>query len=214
MSSGGAVVAQIPEGLPSFRKPAIDWDIVLDLAAAAIIISLLGFMEAISIAKAMAARTRQKLDPNQELIGQGLANIVGCFGQSYAVSGSFSRSAVNFQSGGKTGLSNVFSSFFVMIVLLFLSGGLYHLPQAVLASVIIMAVVGLLNLKGFVHAWQTSRFDGMVSIITFVGTFIFAPHLEWGICIGVVLSLGGYLYRTMRPSVISLAPHPDGVMMD
>jgi len=214
LTRGGAVVGEIPEGLPAFRAPHVDWSVVGDLAAAAIIISLLGFMEAISIAKAMATRTRQKLDPNQELIGQGLANIVGCVGQSYAVSGSFSRSAVNFQSGGKTGISIAFSSLFVMIVLLFLSKGLYHLPQAVLASVIMMAVFGLLNLRGFVHAWRTSRFDGTASILTFVGTLVFAPHLEWGIGIGVVMSLGGYLYRTMRPKVISLAPHPDGMMMD
>jgi SulP family sulfate permease len=214
ISGGGAVVAEIPEGLPGFRKPVVDFGIVAELAAAAVIISLLGFMEAISIAKAMAARTRQKLDPNQELIGQGLANIIGSFGQSYAVSGSFSRSAVNFQTGGRTGVSNVFSSVFVMIVLLFLAKGLYHLPQAVLASVIMMAVFGLLNVGGFVHAWRTSRFDGAVSIVTFLGTFIFAPHLEWGIFMGVVLSLGGYLYRTMRPTVIALAPHPEGMMMD
>ncbi len=214
LAGGGAVVGSIPEGLPGFKKPVLDWNIIGELAAAAIIISLLGFMEAISIAKAMAARTRQKLDPNQELIGQGLANILGCFGQSYAVSGSFSRSAVNFQSGGRTGVSNVFSSLFVMVVLLFLSKGLYHLPQAVLASVIMMAVFGLINVGGFVHAWRTSRFDGAVTLITFVGTFVFAPHLEWGICIGVVLSLGGYLYRTMRPKVITLAPHRDGAMMD
>jgi sulfate permease, SulP family len=214
LTGGGAVVGNIPEGLPALRMPEIDLNIVAELVAAAIIISLLGFMEAISIAKAMAARTRQKLNPNQELIGQGLANIVGCFGQSYAVSGSFSRSAVNFQTGGQTGLSNVFSSLFVMVVLLYLSQGLYHLPQAVLASVIMMAVVGLINVGGFVHAWRTSRFDGAVSIATFVITFFAAPHLEWGIGVGVVLSLSGYLYRTMRPKVISLAPHPDGAMMD
>ncbi len=214
VSGGGAVVAEIPLGLPSISMPEFDLDIVLELLTAAIIISLLGFMEAISIAKAMAARTRQKLDPNQELVGQGLANIIGCLGQSYAVSGSFSRSAVNLQSGARTGLSNVFSSGIVMIVLLFLASLLYHLPQAVLASIIMMAVFGLLNLRGFVHAWRTSRFDGTVSMVTFLGTLLLAPHLEWGIFMGVILSLGGYLYRTMRPRVVDLVPQRDGAMLD
>ncbi len=214
MMGGGAVVGHIPKGLPAIRVPDVDFGIALKLLTAAIIISLLGFMEAISIAKAIAARTRQKLDANQELVGQGLANIIGCMGQSYAVSGSFSRSAVNLQAGGRTGLSNVFSSGVVVIVLLFFYGGLYHLPQAVLASIIMMAVLGLLNVSGFVHAWKTSRFDGAVSVITFVATLVFAPHLENGIFLGIALSLGAYLYRSMRPHVAVLAPHPDGSMRD
>lgn len=211
---GGAVVGAIPAGLPVLKPPTIDLAIIPRLMAAAIIISILGFMEAISIAKAMAARTRQRIDPNQELIGQGLANIVGCFSQSYAVSGSFSRSAVNLAAGARTGLSNVFCSAVVGIVLLFFTGLLYHLPQAVLAAIIMMAVVGLVNVGGFIHAWQTQRFDGLVSVITFVGTLAFAPHLEWGIAFGVALSLGGYLYRSMRPRVTELSPHPDGSLRD
>ncbi len=214
LMGGGAVVGTIPRGLPAPKAPRFDATIIPKLIAAAMIISILGFMEAISIAKAMAAKTRQRLDPNQELIGQGLANIVGCCFQSYAVSGSFSRSAVNLQAGARTGMSNVFSSLVVVIVLLFLSPGLYHLPQAVLAAIIMMAVVGLLNVSGFVHAWRTKPFDGIVSVITFVGTLALAPHLEWGILAGVVLSLGGYLYRTMRPHVVRLVPVEDGTLRD
>jgi sulfate permease, SulP family len=211
---GGAVVGAIPRGLPSPKLPHFDMTVLPKLIAPAIIISLLGFMEAISIAKAMAAKTRQRLDPDQELIGQGLANLVGCAFQSYAVSGSFSRSAVNLQAGARTGLSNVFSSGVVVVVLLFLSPTLYYLPQAVLAAVIMMAVIGLLNVSGFVHAWQTKPFDGMVSVITFVATLGFAPHLEWGIFLGVALSLGGYLFRSMRPHVARLTPGPGGVLRD
>ncbi len=214
MTGGGAVVGTIPAGLPPISPPVIDFQVIPKLIAAAIIISILGFMEAISIAKAMAAKTKQKLDPNQELIGQGLANIVGCMGQSYAVSGSFSRSAVNLQAGARTGMSNVFSGLIVAIVLLFFSPMLYNLPQAVLASIIMMAVFGLLNVSGFVHAWRTQPFDGFVSVVTFVCTLILAPHLEWGILIGVTLSLGGYLFRTMRPSVAVLAPHSEGGLKD
>ncbi|MFH1686300.1 MAG: SulP family inorganic anion transporter [bacterium] len=208
--SGGAVVGTIPEGLPEFRIPVLDLSICLSLLPMAMIISLLGFMEAISIAKAMAARTGQRLDANQELVGQGLSNIVGSFSQSYAVSGSFSRSAVNIQAGAKTGLSNVVSSVVVLIVLLFFTPLLYYLPQSVLAAIIMMAVVGLVNIKSFVHAWHAQWYDGVIGIVTFVCTLAFAPHLDRGIMIGVVLSLLMYLIRNMKPAMAMLSLHQDG----
>ncbi len=214
LSGGGAVVGAIPEGLPKLRAPVLDWSVLAQLLTAAIIIALLGFMEAISIAKAMAARTRQHLDANQELVGQGLANLVGAFTQGYPVSGSFSRTAVNFQAGGQTGLSNVVTGLCVGVVLLFFSSALYHLPAAVLAAIIVMAVIGLLNVKGFVHAWRTNRLDGATSFITFGVTMVLAPHLEWGIATGVALSLIAYLYRSMRPQVVELVPDEQGVMRD
>jgi MFS superfamily sulfate permease-like transporter len=214
MTGGGAVVGTIPEGLPKLAVPDVDFQAASRLFIVAVIISILGFMEAISIAKAMAARTHQRLDPDQELIGQGLANIVGCMGQSYAVSGSFSRSAVNLQAGAITGMSNVFSSCVVVIVLLFFTPLLYNLPQAVLAAIIMMAVIGLLNVEGFVHAWKAQPFDGFTGVASFVATLAFAPHLEWGIALGVVLSLGAYLYRTMKPTVPELSLHPDGSLRD
>ncbi len=213
-TGGGAVVGKIPEGLPKLTIPKIDFSIILKIFSAAAIISLLGFMEAISIAKAMAARTGQRLDPNQELIGQGLANIIGSMGQSYSISGSFSRSAVNIQAGAVTGLSSVFTSGVVVITLLFFTPLLYHLPQAVLAAVIMMAVIGLVNVKGFIHSWHAQKYDGITSIITFICTLAFAPHLDKGIMIGVAFSLGHYLFRTMKPRVAILARHDDGTLRD
>jgi len=210
MACGGRVVGNIPRGLPSLIMPKFDTSVVFNLIPIAIIISLLGFMEAISIAKAMAARTGDRLDPNQELIGQGTANIVGSFFQSYAVSGSFSRSAVNIQSGAVSGLSNVVSSLIVVIVLIFMTPLLYYLPQAVLAAIIMMAVIGLVNVKGFIHSWKAQKYDGIIGIITFVLTLGFAPHLEWGIMIGVILSLGLYMLRNMKPDIAILSKHPDG----
>ena len=209
MMGGGAVVGKIPRGLPALDVPPINLGIMLHLLPFAAIISLLGFMEAISIAKAMAGKTGQRLDPNQELIGQGLANICGSIGKSYPTSGSFSRSAVNLQAGAVTGLSSVFTSLAVVIVLLFFTPLLYHLPQAVLAAVIMMAVIGLVNVTGFIHAWEAKWYDGAISIITFVSTLAFAPHLDKGIMIGVVLSLMVFLYKSMRPSVVSLARAED-----
>ena len=169
-------------------------------------------MEAISIAKAMAAKTGQRLDPNQELIGQGLANILGAMSRSYPTSGSFSRSAVNLQAGAVSGLSSVFTSLAVVIVLLFFTPLLYHLPQAVLAAVIMMAVIGLINVSGFVHAWHAKWYDGVISVITFIGTLAYAPHLDRGIMIGVVLSLLVFFYNTMHPKVVSLARAEDAAL--
>lgn len=209
MTGGGAVVGVVPKGVPSLGIPHIDMKVVMKLFPFAAIISLLGFMEAISIAKAMAAKTGQRLDPNQELIGQGVANIIGSIGKSYPTSGSFSRSAVNLQAGAVTGLSSVFTSLMVVITLLFFTPLLYHLPQSVLASVIMMAVIGLINVSGFIHAWRAQWYDGAISIITFIATLIFAPHLDKGIMVGVVLSLGVFLYKSMRPTVPSLSRHGD-----
>jgi len=206
---GGAVVGVVPKGLPSFTVPKFDLKVAGHLFSYAAIIALLGFMEAISIAKAMAAKTGQRLDPNQELIGQGLSNILGSIGKSYPVSGSFSRSAVNLQAGAVTGLSSVFTSLAVVVVLMFLTPLLYHLPQSVLAAVIMMAVIGLINVSGFVHAWHAQWYDGAISIITFLATLAFAPHLDKGIMIGVVLSILVFLYKNMRPTVASLSRYED-----
>lgn len=214
MSGGGAVVGFIPRGLPKLAMPKLDLGIMLHLFPFAAIISLLGFMEAISIAKAMAAKTGQRLDPNQELIGQGLANILGAMGRSYPVSGSFSRSAVNLQAGAVSGLSSVFTSLIVVIALMFFTPLLYHLPQSVLAAVIMMAVIGLVNVSGFVHAWEAQWYDGAIAITTFVLTLAFAPHLEKGIEVGVVLSLLVFLYKSMRPKVASLSRREDRALGD
>lgn len=212
LMGGGDVVGKVPEGLPSLTMPQLTSKTFFKLLPTAIIISLLGFMEAIAIAKAMAAKTGQKLDPNQELIGQGLANMLGSIGSSYSVSGSFSRSAVNLQAGAVSGISSVVTSLMVVITLMFLTPLLYHLPQAVLAAVIMMAVIGLVNVKGFVHAWKAQWYDGAISIITFLVTLAYAPHLDKGIMVGVGLSMGVFLYKSMRPVVASLSLNEENVL--
>ena len=214
MTGGGAVVGVIPKGLPELTVPEFNFKIILHLLPFTAIISLLGFMEAISIAKAMAAKTGQRLDPNQELIGQGIANIIGSIGKSYPVSGSFSRSAVNLQAGAVSGLSSVFTSIAVIIALLFFTPLLYHLPQSVLAAVIMMAVIGLVNVSGFIHAWKVQWYDGAISIISFICTLMFAPHLEKGIEVGVVLSLLVFLLKSMRPTLSTLSRAPDKSLRD
>ncbi len=216
MIGGGAVVGNVPKGLkvgiPKAPENSSYLAAFFQLLPFAVIISLLGFMEAIAIAKSMAAKTGQKLDPNQELIGQGLANMIGSFGQSYAVSGSFSRSAVNLQANAVTGVSSVVTSLMVALTLLFFTPLLYHLPQAVLASVIMMAVIGLINTKGFVHAWKAKRSDGIISVISFVCTLYFAPHLEEGIMVGVGLTFILFIYKNLRPKVALLSRSSDNTL--
>ena len=213
-SAGGAVVGSIPQGLPAFKLPRFDWSVVAELLTAAITIALIGFMEAIAIAKGMATRTRQRLDANQELLGQGLANVFGSLFQSYTVAGSFSRSAVNFDAGARTGFSSVITSLVVVVTLLWLTPLLYHLPQATLAAVIMMAVIGLVRVAPVRHVWQTHRHDGVVAMATFLLTLILAPHLDRGILIGVGLSLGLFLYRSMQPRIAVLSRYADGTFRD
>ena len=211
---GGAIIGNIPAGLPGFVFPVFDWDVARELITATIVISLIGFMEAISIAKAMAARTKQRIDANQELVGQGVSNILSSLTGGYAVSGSFSRSAVNIDSGAITGFSSIITGLVVGITLLFLTPLLYHLPQATLASIIIMAVINLVKIEPIVHAWKVEKFDGIVAMVTFILTLIMAPHLEQGILIGVVLSMVLFIYRTMRPRIAVLSRYHDGTMRD
>ncbi len=162
----------------------------------------------------MAARSGYRLDPNQELIGQGLANIAGSFSGSYPVSGSFSRSAVNFQAGAKSGMSSVFTSIAVIVTLLFCTPLLYHLPQSVLAAIIIFAVVGLLNVRDIKHAFVVSKSDGIIAVITFTATLFFAPHLDKGIMIGTFLSAAVFFYNRMRPVIAELSLGNDGHYRD
>ncbi len=214
LAGGGEVVGAIPSGLPELRAPQLDASTIALLLSTALVISLVGFMEAISIAKAIAARTRERLDVNQELVGQGLANLAGSFAQCYPASGSFSRSAVNHQAGARTGLSSVVAAMLVMATLLALTPLLYHLPQAVLAAVIMLAVTALVRLGDIVHAWRIQPHDGIAGAVTFLAALALAPHLDLALLAGAALSIGLFLYRTMRPRVAVLGRHPDGALRD
>jgi sulfate permease, SulP family len=214
LRGGGDVVGAIPGGLPGFALPVFDVSIVLQLLSYMVVIALLGFMEAATVSKSIAAKTGQRLDYNQELIGQGLAKLSGAFWQSYLTSGSFSRSAINFQAGGVTGLSGVFTGLVVAVALSFFTSLLYYLPQATLSAVIMVAVIRMVSFSGLIRAWKTQRFDGAIGLITFASTLYFAPRLDKGIFIGVGLSLLFYLYKGMRPKVSSLSPGKDGTLHD
>lgn len=212
LSGGGQVVGNIPSGLPGFNLPPFDFGVMSGLFATAFIMAMIGFMEATSISRALAAKTREKLDPNQELIGQGLANIVGSFFQSYTVSGSFSRSAVAARVGASSGFYAIVSALGVLLVILFFTQHLYHLPQPVLAAVVMSAVFSLIDFKSMLHAWNVRRADGVIGMVTFITTLIMAPQLADGVLVGVALTILLFLAGTMSPRSEVMGRTVDGVL--
>ena len=212
LAAGGDVVGKIPAGLPEFKAPTLDWNIMLALLPAAFVMALIGFMEATAVSKALAAKSHQRIDANKELVGQGLANIVGAFFQSYVVSGSFSRSAVAGRAGAKTGLFAVVSALVVLVVLLFLTPYLYHLPQAVLAMIVMMAVFGLIRVTPLIQAWKVQRSDAAAGLTTFAATLAFAPDIANGILVGMGLTAALFLLRTMKPRTAVLGRKANGTM--
>ena len=213
-NGGGQVVGDVPPGLPAIVFPTVAEFRFSELLMPAMIIALLSFVEAFSIAKAIASETRHSLSADQEMVGKGLANIAAGLTQGYAVSGSFSRSAVAFAAGAKTGFAAIVSGIVVGLTLLFLTPLLFHLPLATLAAVIIVSVLGLVKFEPFNHAWRVNPHDGFIALVVFLVTLFSAPHLETGIFTGVTLSLIFYLYRTMQPNFAEVACDEDGLFRD
>ena len=211
---GGLVVGSMPDGLPPFSLPDLDLQRLMHLLPQALVIAFMGFAESISMAKAAANRFGYQLDPNQELVGQGLANIAGSFIQTSPVSGSFSNTAVNIGAGGKTGMVPVIAAAGSLLALLFFTKALYYLPQPVLAVIVMRSVAGLVSVHELRRAWTAQWPDGCIALITFGTTLYFAPHMDFGIGIGVILSLALFFYRSMRPRMVTLSSGPDNVLRD
>ncbi len=209
-SAGGAVVGDIPKGLPSFQMPEIKLDLVLALLPSALVMALIGFMEATSISKAIATTTGERVDTSKELVGQGLANIVGSMFGSYTVSGSFSRSAVAAKTGARTGLFAIISALAVVLVLLFFTTYLHHLPQAVLAVIVMMAVFSLIRVKPLIQAWKIDRTGAIIGMTTFFATLIMAPAIANGILLGVALTVLQCLVTSMKPRTDIISRKADG----
>jgi len=204
---GVKIVAEVPKGLPSFSVPAVSMESFNQLLPIALTIAMVSFMESIAVAKAIQAKHKDyKVDANQELIALGAANIGGSFFQSYPVTGGFSRTAVNDQAGAKTGLAAIISAVLIGLTLLFLTPLFYYLPKSILASVIMVAVFGLIDIKEARHLWHTDRADFWMLIATFLGTL--SLGIEQGILIGVVLSLAIIIFRTTMPHFAVLGKIP------
>ena len=196
---GGAIVGNIPVGLPALSVPDMKWGAIAALLPAAFVITLVSFMEAMSSCKVIALKTRTRWDVNQELIGQGLAKVAAAFFHSMPVSGSFSRSALNLASRAHSGFSSLFSSAFVLLTLVLFTPLLHHLPKPALAAIIVMALYNLIDLAGMRNAWRAGADDGIAATLTFGATLAFAPNIQNGILAGIIFSLGAFIYRRMLP---------------
>lgn len=196
---GVQIVGIVPKGLPSFEIPDLQSAHFVELIPAALTLSLIAFMEAVSVAKAIQAKHKDEyeVDPNQELIGLGMGNVVGSFFLSFPTTGGFSRSAVNEQTGARTNLAALISAALVALTLLFLTPLFYYLPKAVLASIIMVAVFGLIDIKYPRFLWKTRKEDLLMLLISF-GTTL-AVGIKEGIALSVLMSLVAMIYRSTKP---------------
>ena len=195
---GVKIVGEIPMGLPDFQVPNFNLQNAMDLWPIALTLALVGYLEAISIGKAMEEKNKEDtIDANQELVALGTSNMVGSFFQAYPVTASFSRSAISSDVGGKTNLYALFSVLMVVLTLLFLTPLFYYLPNAVLASIIMVSVFGLINLEYPRILWKFSKDEFVVLILTFLITLFVG--IKEGVLIGVLFSLLLMVYRTSKP---------------
>jgi sulfate permease, SulP family len=204
---GVAVIGEIPIGLPSFTLPQVTFAMLSDLAGPTVVIALVSFAETYSVGKAISTQSKQKVDVDQEFIGQGLANLVGSFFHCYPVSGSFSRSAINFAAGAKTGIASIISSFFVILSLLFLTPLFTNIPKAALAALVINAVLLLFNPKEVFILLKKNRHDGIVAVTVFTMGLLIKP--DYALLLGVMMSLIFFLWKTMHPNIVRITIDSD-----
>lgn len=199
---GVKVVGHVPQGLPAFSIPSWEVEKLKDLAPVALTIIFVSFIESIAVAKMIAAKEKYRVDSNQEFIGLGLANFIGSFLMSYPVTGGFSRTAVNYQGGARTGLASMIAAILVVLVLLYMTPLFYFLPNAVLAAIVLVAVTGLVDIKDARHLFHLKRIDGWTLVATFVSTLALGSIK--GILVGVVLSLLVFIRRSAYPQIVEL----------
>ena len=205
---GVSIVKDIPSGLPIFGIPEFDIDLIRELLPIAFTLVMVGYLETISIGKSLEAKQDEyRIRPNQELIALGISNMVGSLFKAYPTTSSFSRSAINQESGARTGMAALISVVMVVITLLFLTPLFYHLPKTVLAAIIIVAVFNLVNIKEAAFLWRANHLDFWLMLATFIGTLLLG--IEFGIIVGVGLSLIVLIYRTSRPYVAELGKVPN-----
>lgn len=214
-SNGGAVVGALPAGLPSFYVPnMLSIDTFGQLLLPVMVITLVSFIETASSAKVESQQGGQQWNQNQDLIGQGLAKIASGLSGAFPTSSSFSRSALNLYAGAKTAWANVVGVLVVMLALLFLTPVLHHVPQSVLAAVVVAAIYSLIAPKNFVRLWQVSKMETVSALATFIVTALSAPRLYWGIITGLLMGLGHFLYLRLHPRIIEVGLHSDGSLRD
>lgn len=212
---GGAVIGALPSGLPSFYWPGgLSVNALGTLLLPAFLITLVSFLETASSAKVDNARSGKLWNENQDLIGQGLGKIASGLTGSFPTSSSFSRSAITLYAGAKTQWSTLFSVAVVAAALLWAMPLLFHVPQAVLASVVVTATLGLMKPRAFVALWRISRIEAAIAVATFVLTIATAPSIYWGVLGGLLAALAHYMYRHLHPRIVEVGLHADGSLRD
>lgn len=205
-AGGVAIIGAVPGGLPPLSVPAVDASTLTTLLPAALTIALVGFMEAISVGQFFARKHRERIDPNQELVALGLANVGGAFFSGYPVTGGLSRTAVNDQAGARSGLASLVTAALIVLTLLFLTPLFYSMPKAALAAIIMVAVTRLFDVSQVKHLWRTDRVDLGLLLVTFAATL--AISIEMGILIGVGASLVVFVAQRTRPHYAVLGRLP------
>lgn len=204
---GVALIGEIPGQLPPLSSPDFSLATIRMLAPEAFAVALLGLIEAVSISRAIATQSNQRIDANQEFIGQGLSNVFGSFFSSYAGSGSFTRSGVNYSSGAQTPLSAIFAALFLVIIVLLVAPYMAYLPIAAMGGVILLVAYKLIDMHQIVHVLKSSKSETAILLVTFFSTLFL--ELEFAIYFGVLLSLILFLACSSTPEIVTLAPDPD-----
>lgn len=212
---GGAVIGHLPGGLPALYWPGwLSWDELGALLLPVLVITLVSFLETASSAKVEHSQGGTRWNENQDLIAHGMAKISSGLCGSFTTSASFSRSALNLYAGAKTGWATLFSLVLVLATLLWLTPLLHHVPQAVLAAVIVTAVTNLIKPRSMLKLWPVSRVETVIGLCTFALTLATAPRLYWGVLVGLVLNLCLFLYQRLHPRIIEVGQHADGSLRD
>ena len=196
-AQGVKIVGAVPRGLPPFTLPLWDLHLWQQLLVPALLISVVGFVESVSVGQTLAARRRQRIEPDQELVALGSSNLSAAFTGGFPVTGGFARSVVNFDAGAQTPAAGVFTAAGILLASLFLTPALYYLPQATLAATIVVAVLSLVDFSILRKTWHYSKSDFAAVVATLVATL--AIGVETGLIVGLAVSLALYLFRTSRP---------------
>lgn len=204
---GVSLVGKLDAGFPPFSMPDIARLEIEELVPYAFAIALLGLIEAVAIGKSIASQSGQRIDGNQEFIGQGLSNIVGSFFSSYAGSGSFTRSGVNYTAGARTPMAAIFAAALLLLILLLIAPLTAYLPIAAMGGIILLVAYNLIDFKSIKQIFHSSRAEATVFSVTMLSTLFL--ELEFAIYMGVIISLVFYLQRTSSPSIVTLAPDTD-----
>jgi SulP family sulfate permease len=211
---GGAVIGALPASLPTLSLPSLlPWSELGLLLGPALLIALVSFLEAASSAKTENQKEGTLWQENQDLIGQGMAKITSALCGSFATSTSFSRSAISLASGAKTGWAAIATASFVLLAV-YASPALFHVPRAVLAAIVILAVSSLIQPKAFVKLWQISRIEASTAGLTFAITLLSTPRIYWGVLVGVLIGLSHFLHTRLHPRIIEVGLHEDGSLRD